>query len=223
MRLAGLFSGGKDSTLAIDVAEQHGWEVTHLVTVRPRDPESHMFHVPNLHLAPLQAQAMGKPLVEVDASGDRERELDALEEALGRLPVDGIVTGALASEYQKTRLDRIAHRLGIKSFAPLWHKRGEDVLDTLVKGGYDVRFSSVAAEGLTETWLGRRLDAAAMDDLRRVSARYGVHVAGEGGEFESLVLASPRWPARVEVTRAEAAWRRDSGRWHVLEARVVDA
>ncbi|HWG92458.1 MAG TPA: diphthine--ammonia ligase [Candidatus Thermoplasmatota archaeon] len=221
MRLAALFSGGKDSTLAIDVAEQHGWEVTHLVTVKPRNEESYMFHVPNLHLAPLQAEAMGKPLLEVPTSGEKEKELDPLERALAELTIDGVVVGALASEYQKTRVDRICHRLGIKSFAPLWHKRGEDVLRTLTEGGYDVRFAAVAAEGLTEAWLGRRLDAKAVEALKALNARYGVHVAGEGGEFETLVLASPRWPRCVVVDRAEPRWSRDHGRWHVAEARVA--
>lgn len=221
MRVALLTSGGKDGTLAGHVVESQGWEITHLVTVEPASDESWMFHVPNLHLVPLQAEAWGKPLVRVATSGEKETELAPLEAALGGLAIDGVVSGALASEYQKTRIDRIAHRLGIRSFAPLWHKRGDDVVRMLHSGGFDVRFSSVAAQGFDARWLGRAYDAAALSDVLLIHARWGVHVAGEGGEFETLVLDAPHWTRRIEVEAASAQWRRDRGLWQVHRARLV--
>lgn len=180
-----------------------------------------MFHVPNLHVVPLQAQAWGKTHVRVASSGEAERELAPLEAALRELPIDGVVTGAVASEYQKTRIDRIGERLGIRTFAPLWHKRGEDVVRTLLAGGFDVRFSAVAAQGLDASWLGRRLDERSLAELLALRARYGVHVAGEGGEYESLVLDAPAWSARIEVAAAQPRWERDRGTWAVGGARVV--
>lgn len=221
MRVAALVSGGKDSVLALHVAQCHGWDVTHVVTVRSRAADSWMFHVPNTDLAPLLAEAVGAPLVTVWTQGEKEREVADLERALGELPLDGFVSGALASEYQRTRLEGLGHRLGLKSFTPLWHKDPREVLRTVSGPGWDVRFAAVAAEGLDERWLGRRMDAAAIEDLERLNRKYGVHVAGEGGEYESLVLDAPCFRRRIEVVRARPDWRRDGGAWVVEEARLA--
>lgn len=222
MRVAALVSGGKDSVLALHVAQCHGWDVTHVVTVRPRAPDSYMFHVPNTDLAPLLAGAVGLPLVAVETAGEKEAELADLERALGGLSIDGFVSGALASEYQRTRLEGIGHRLGLRSFTPLWHKPPAQVLATVSAEGWDVRFAAVAAEGLGERWLGRRLSPEAARELAGLQARYGVHPGGEGGEYETLVLDAPCYRRRIEVVRATAEWRRDGGAWRVEEARLVE-
>ena len=221
MRLGALVSGGKDSVLAAHVAMNSGWDVTHIVTVRPLARDSYMFHAPNTHLGSMIAEAMGKPHVEVMTAGEKEHELADLEAALAALPIDGFTSGALASEYQRTRLEGIGHRLGLKSFAPLWHKPPREVLSTVSGAGWDVRFAAVAAEGLGEAWLGRRFDGAALRDLVALHARYGLHEGGEGGEYESLVLDAPCYQKRIDVTRAQTDWRRDGGAWVVQEARLA--
>lgn len=221
MRVAALVSGGKDSVLALHAAQCHGWDVTHLVTVRSRATDSWMFHVPNTDLAPLLAEATGIPLVTVHTAGEKEDEVGDLERALAGLPLDGFVSGALASEYQRTRLEGVGHRLGLRSFTPLWHKPPEAILRTVTGPGWDVRIAAVAAEGLTERWLGRRLDPAAVEDLLALRARHGVHPGGEGGEYESLVLDAPCYRQRIEVVRATPEWRRDGGVWRVEEARLA--
>ena len=221
MKVAALVSGGKDSVLALHVAQTTGWEVAHVVTVRSRASDSYMFHVPNTDLAPLIAEAVGVPLVSVATEGEKERELADLERALGELDIDGFVSGALASEYQRTRLEGIGHRLGLKSFTPLWHKTPASVLRTVSGEGWDVRFAAVAAEGLDERWLGRRLSTEAIADLDALHARHGIHIAGEGGEYETLVLDAPCYRQRIEVVRAAADWRRDGGVWRVEEARLA--
>lgn len=221
MNVAALVSGGKDGILALHCAQSAGWDVTHLVTVRPRVPDSYMFHAPNTHLGGLIAEAVGAQLVDVETRGEKETEVDDLEGALRGLDVDGFVSGALASEYQRTRLERIGHRLGLKSFAPLWHKRPEEVLATVSGAGWDVRFAAVAAEGLDERWLGRRLDRAAVRELADLHARHGIHVAGEGGEYETLVLDAPCYQKRIEPGDARAVWMRDHGAWQVGDATLV--
>ncbi len=220
-KVAALVSGGKDSILALHTAQCSGWDVTHVVTVRPRAPDSWMFHVPNTDLAPFVAAALGLPLVAVETRGEKEAEVADLEAALAALPIGGFVSGALASEYQRTRLEGVGHRLGLRSFTPLWHKRPEAVLETVSGPGWDVRFAAVAAEGLGEAWLGRRLDPAATKDLLRLRERHGLHLAGEGGEYETLVLDAPCYQKRIEVAQARADWRRDGGVWRVVEARLA--
>ena len=221
MKVAALVSGGKDSVLAAHVAMSHGWDVTHVVTVRPRAADSWMFHAPNTDLAPLLAEALGKPLVEVRTAGEKEREVADLERALVDLPIDGFVSGALASEYQRVRLEGVGHRTGLKSFAPLWHKDPMEVLATVSGAGWDVRFAAVAAEGLTEAWLGRKLDANAIGALDMLRDKHGVHPGGEGGEYETLVLDCPSYQKRIEVVSARAQWRRDGGAWLVQDARLA--
>lgn len=223
MKVAALVSGGKDSILALHCAQTTGWDVTHVVTVRPRAHDSWMFHVPNTDLAPLVSEAIGVPLVSVETHGEKEREVADLEAALARLDVDGFVSGALASEYQRTRLEGIGHRLGLKSFTPLWHKSPEEILGTVATEAWDVRFAAVAAEGLGERWLGRRVTKEAVAELVELRARHGLHVGGEGGEYETLVLDAPCYQRRIEVVRASAQWRRDGGVWRVEEARLAPA
>lgn len=222
MKVAALFSGGKDSTLAARVAETHGWEVSHLVTVEPRSKDSWMFHVPNLSLAPLLAEAWGKPLVRVETAGEAERELGELEVTLAELKreegIDGFVSGAVASEYQRTRLERVGHRVGLKSFAPLWHKKGDEILASILAEGWDVRLSAVAAEGLTEAHLGRVFDPQLVLELRALRAKHGLSVGGEGGEYESAVLDAPFLRARIEVEEVERVWERDHGEWRIRRA-----
>lgn len=223
MRVAALFSGGKDSAYAAHVAEQGGWEVSHLVTVQPRGEDSMMFHWPNVHLTPLLAEAWGKAHVLAPVSGEPEREVEELGEVLRPLGVDGIVSGAVASEYQRTRLERMGHRLGLKTWAPLWHKDPLELLRSLRRAGFEARVAGCFAEGLGPDWLGRALDEAAIADLAALQRSRGIHPGGEGGEYESLVLAGPGWRHRVEVVAADKEWHRDRGVWRVREARAAPA
>lgn len=222
MRVAALVSGGKDSVLALHCARSSGWVVTHVVTVAPRAADSWMFHSPNVALAPLLAEALGCALVRVETAGAKEDEVADLERALSTLAVDGFVSGALASEYQRTRLEGIGHRLGLKSFTPLWHKRPEEVLRVVSGPGWDVRFAAVAAEGLDASWLGRRLDASAIADLAALHARHGLHVGGEGGEYETVVLDAPCYGRAIVPVAATPTFGRDAGVWRIDDARLGD-
>jgi ABC transporter with metal-binding/Fe-S-binding domain ATP-binding protein len=218
VRVAALFSGGKDSCYAAHIAEQWAWDVTHLVTVRPAGEESMMFHWPNVHLTALQARAMGKAHVSIEGSGRPEEEVDELAAALRPLALDGIVSGAVASEYQRTRLERMGHALGLRTFAPLWHKDPLQLLRDARAAGFRAIVSGTFAEGLGEAWLGRELDAAAIAEL---AALRGVHPGGEGGEYESLVLEGPGWNQRLELTDVQREWHRDRGVLRARQARLV--
>lgn len=220
MRVAALFSGGKDSAYAAYVAMQRGWDVSHLVSILPADPASMLYHVPNLHLTPLLAEAMGIPLVQETAGPGEHAELDALRRAVSRTGAEGVVVGAIASDYQHSRVNRVGHDLGVRVFAPLWRRDPEHLLRDYLLAGMDVRFSAVSAEGLDAGWLGRPLDAAAVRDLLRLRDRVGLHPCGEGGEYETLVLWAPSHRRRVEVLRATPTWQGTSGAWHVDEARL---
>ncbi|MCA1811591.1 MAG: diphthine--ammonia ligase [Halobacteriales archaeon] len=221
MRVLALLSGGKDSVAAVEVAQNFGWDVVAGLTMVPAEDDAWMFHTPNLAVVRGVAQCLGLPLLEAPCRSGKDEEVADLEAAIAHakadLRLDGLVSGALASEYQKTRIDAIGHRLGLKTFAPLWHKEPEAYVRSLVAGGYDIRFSRTAAEGVPNAWAGQRLDLAKAEAMERHPA--GPHVAGEGGEYETLVVAAPHYRGRlecaghVEATASRATWVVDS--WSV--------
>src|SRR5438552_1096735 len=221
VRLAALFSGGKDSTYAAYVAVQRGWELTHLLSVIPEDRDSMLFHVPNLSMTALLAQAMHLPLLTEAAKAGEAGELDALRRIFRRIDADGVVVGAIASDYQHDRVNRIAEELGLRVFAPLWRHDAHRLLRDYLVSGFEIAFSSVSAEGLDASWLGRRWDEETIDDLLRLERSRGIHPCGEGGEYETLVLDAPLFHQRLEVIREDAEWKGIAGVWRVLEESMV--
>ncbi|MCI4320364.1 MAG: diphthine--ammonia ligase [Thermoplasmata archaeon] len=203
-RVTALVSGGKDSIYAAYLAESQAWPVDELLVLRPSDPESMMFHTPNLHLVSLQAEAWGKPCryVEFDGRGEAA-ETKALTDALAT-GGDRIVAGAIASSYQWGRLNRIAHGLGRKVYTPLWGKEAGRVVREEIAAGLDIRLVHLAAEPLGADLAGQRLDLELLAELERRSAeRRPIHVGGEGGEYETLVVDAPFFARRIEIDDSE--------------------
>jgi len=218
MHLAGLFSGGKDSCYAARLAEEAGHSLDILVSMRSMNPDSYMFHTVNIGLTELQAYAWGKEHIEARTKGVKERELDDLKRCLEGLDVDGVVSGAVASTYQRQRIDGMCGELGLTHVSPLWGRERVGLLDEMLRCGMVIVFSAVAAQGLDRGWLGGRLDRQAINRLVELRDRFGVDPCGEGGEYESLVLDAPWFRYRLEVKRAERVWDGVSGRYRVVEA-----
>ncbi len=217
MRCVALLSGGKDSVAAIHVARQWGWEVVVALTMVPAEDDAWMFHTPNLDVTDGVAACLDLPLVKAPCREDPEEEVVDLQAALANIQqeygVEAIVSGALASEYQRTRIDRIGHALKLKTFAPLWHKEPHAYMAWLVEAGFDIRFARVAADGFGPEWAGRRLDGEALQEIASMSSR--PHVAGEGGEFETLVLDGPGFSSCIVVDEADVEASASRATWHV--------
>jgi diphthine-ammonia ligase len=221
MRLAALFSGGKDSTYAIYSAGRMGHGVEVLLTFIPKSVDSYLFHYPNIHLTPLQAESMGLRQLLVPVEGGEEETLErALGEVSGR--VDGLLTGALASSYQRNRMEKAAEKHGLKLVSPLWGREPGQLLREIVSEGFRVMVVAVAAAGLGEEWLGRVIDEDAVRELDILKQRYGVHPAGEGGEMETLVLDCPIFRKRLHPKRVEKVWKGYYGYLIVHEAELVE-
>lgn len=224
MRSAVLYSGGKDSTMALYHALQDS-EVRFLVSMVSDNPESHMYHVPNIKLTSLLAEALGIPLIESRTEGVEEKEVEDLAETLSMLKergVDAVYSGALYSEYQRSRIDAVCRRLGLKSVAPLWHRDPIDYMEEVVDLGFRVMVTAVAAEGLDESWLGRIVDRRMISELADLSERYGINPAFEGGEAETLVLDGPIFKKRLEILEYEKKWFFDNGFLDIKRAVLVD-
>ena len=186
---------------------------------------SYMFHFPNLKWTALQAESIGVPLLTEETEGVKEEELTDLEQALAnaksRFGLEGIYTGALASVYQKTRVEKICGRLSLKCISPLWGVVPEVHLRRLVSEGFAVIVVSVSALGLDQTWLGRKLDALSIDELVALGRRFRFHVGLEGGEGETFVLDAPFFSKRIEILSSERRWKGDSGYLEITDAALV--
>jgi ABC transporter with metal-binding/Fe-S-binding domain ATP-binding protein len=224
LRLGVLFSGGKDSAFACHRAMEKE-EVACLITVLPGNTESYLFHTPNIGFTALQAEAAGLPLVSVESEGAEEAEVADLSRAIASAVrehgIEGVVTGAIHSVYQSTRVQRVCHDLGLWCFNPLWQRDEEEYLEEVVSTGFRFLVSGVSAPPLGEAWLGRELDRPALDELRALARRYRMNPAGEGGEYETFVLDAPFFRKRIEILGASREYHGDRGIFRIKEARLV--
>ena len=225
MKAAVLYSGGKDSTMAVYKAIEEGYYVEYLVTFVSENPESYMFHVPNIHITELSSKAMGIPLIKAKTLGLKEKELNDLNDVLIDLKdkgVEAIFAGALASEYQKSRIDQLCSDIGLESNAPLWHRDPKEYMEEIIDLGFEVIIISVSAEGLDESWLGKRIDSKLLKDIIILNGKYGMHMAFEGGEAETLVLDCPIFDKRIKILESSNVWDRDSGYLLINDAVLED-
>jgi ABC transporter with metal-binding/Fe-S-binding domain ATP-binding protein len=177
-------------------------DVRYLVTARPKNPDSYMFHSANLDAVPVIAKVAGREYVEITTHGRKEEELADLEAGLAALEVEGVIAGAVASVYQAERVRAITDRLGIELFTPLWHMDTE-MLVREVAQRLDARIVVTAAEGLDESYLGARFDETLIAKLKAVAKIHRINLAGEGGEYESLTLNAPFYSRPVTYTTSE--------------------
>lgn len=226
MKLGVLFSGGKDSVLATFLVKtqypEH--EIVCLLSMQSENEASYMFHTPNISLTSLQAEAMGIPLVVQETEGEKETELADLRKLVARAKeeygIEGVVTGAIESVYQASRVQNVCLLENLFCFNPLWQMPQEEVLRTLLANKFEIILSAVAAYPFDESWLGRRIDEKAVEELLVLQKKYGIHAAGEGGETESLVLDCPLFKKKLEILKAHTHFHNHAGVYHITEARL---
>jgi diphthine-ammonia ligase len=202
MAWAALTSGGKDSILSCQKAIDGGKVVRYLVTARPKNHNSYMFHFANLDAVPVIARVAGMEYVEIETQGNKEEELKDLERGLAALDIEGVVAGAVASRYQADRVKTITDRLDLALFTPLWHMDPETLLREVARR-MDAMIVVTAAEGLDAGFLGARFNDDLIRRLKDVAATRRIHLAGEGGEYESLTLNAPFYSRPVTYSTTE--------------------
>ena len=219
MKCALLFSGGKDSTYAGFLARKAGYEISCLITILSENLDSFMFHTPSITLTKKQAETMEIPIIIQKTKGIKEDELKELESVIKtaktKYGVEGIVTGAIASVYQASRIQKLCNKLNLECFNPLWQKNPFELLEELIKNGFKVIIVGVGAEGLDESWLGREIDINMINDLNELNKKYGINPAGEGGEFESFVLDCPMFKKPLKLKNKRIAGNKSSWRMEI--------
>ena len=219
MKIASLFSGGKDSVYSSYIAKKQGHELMCLITLFSSNKESYMFHTPSIEKTKYQAKTMNLPLLIQKTKGKKEEELKDLEtaikKAIKKYKIQGIVTGAIKSEYQASRIQKICDNLNIKCINPLWHKEEIGYLKELLKENFKVMIVGVFAYPLNQLWLGREIDNKFIEEVKKLNEKYKIHPAGEGGEFETFVLNCPLFQKPLKIKsykdfkEGENSWRRE--------------
>ena len=224
MKLAVLFSGGKDSYLALQYASMDH-KISCLLTLESEKEDSWMFHTPAIEWTKLQAKAMKIDHLISKTSGVKEEELDDLgsiiESSISKYSIEGIVTGALASVYQSTRIQKICNDLGLWCFNPLWQMPQKQLLQELLSNKIESIITGIAAEPFDDTWLGRCIDSECVDDLMSLESKYRINPAGEGGEIESFVLNAPLFHKSVRIIESNKYYSNFSGKLEIKKALLI--
>jgi len=226
LRLGALFSGGKDSAYAAYVMKRQNYELSCLITIKSTNPDSYMFHTPNIELTKLQAEAMEIPLLQRITEGIEGEELTdlklAIDEAKEKFGIQGIVTGALFSTYQRNRIEKICDELGLKVFSPLWHINQETEMREILNQGFEFIITKIAADGLDKSWLGRPVTQKDIDNLAKLNKKNGINIAFEGGEAETMMIDGPIFRKRIEVEKAVIEMENsNTGVYKIKEVKLI--
>ncbi len=210
MKLGILFSGGKDSTYSAWLAKRNGYELTCLISIFSENPESYMFHTPSIDRTKEQAKVMEIPLIIQKTEGNKEEELNDLEKAIEKAKkkykIQGIISGAIQSVYQASRIQKICDKLNLECFNPLWQKNEKEYLSELIQNKFKIIITGVFAYPLNESWIGKEIN-------QEFNKKYGISYAGEGGEFETFVLNCPLFKRELKIinrkisSTGENSWR----------------
>ena len=219
MKLGVLFSGGKDSTLAAYLAKEKGYEISCLISIFSENEESYMFHIPSISKTKQQAKAMEIPIIIQKTKGEKETELKDLEKAIKKAKKDfkiqGVVTGAVESVYQTSRVQKICDKLNLECFNPLWQKPQFELLGNLLKNKFKVIVTGVFAYPLTKSWLGKEIDSKFINEIKELNKKFKISPAGEGGEYETFVLNCPLFKKSLNVIDSKISGRGYSWRMEV--------
>jgi len=221
-----LYSGGKDSTYAAYIAKQQGHEISCLITMMPESSESYLFHYPNIAWTDLQSQALDVPIVKTKLKTVGESEVQELAKAIKKAKekhfFEGVVTGGLASRYQKDRIEAVCNEAGLKAISPSWMTNPEEYMQNIIKSGFKVMIVGVAAEGLDINWLGRIINEGMIKELKELNSRFDININFEGGEAETYTLDSPIFKKRIEVQQMKKYWFHNYGFLEIKAAKLVD-
>lgn len=223
MKVAVLFSGGKDSTYALWVA-LHQYRVETLLSFLPESDESWLFHHPNIHITEKLARCIDLPLLQIKTKIGAKEELKSLIKTLKELhDIEALVTGGLLSEFQRFHFNRACRELNIPCFSPLWRKNQYLLLKELIDNNFHIIFSSVSSMGLKREHLGKRITAKVLSYLQHLNRKFGFSIGGEGGEYETLVIDAPFFKKRLEILDYDINWdpHREVGTFIIKSSVIV--
>ena len=227
MKLAALFSGGKDSTYAIFLAKKLGHTVDVLLTLYPHSDESHLLHHPNINFTSLQSESMKIPqITEQLTSTESKNESEVLDKLIGyakeNYSIEGIVHGGIISEYQKDSFSSSCKKNDLEIISPLWNKDPESYMKELISENFEYIISTVSSEGLDDSWLGRTVTEYDLLELKKLQKKFDFNLNFEGGEAETFVTNCPLFEKPLLIQNSTTEWDGYRGRFEILEAKLKD-
>jgi ABC transporter with metal-binding/Fe-S-binding domain ATP-binding protein len=223
LKVGALFSGGKDSTFAIYKARLHGDKITCLITIFPRSEESQLLHYPNIAATTLQATAMGIPqlITSVDSNETKievSKLQEILESAKKQFGIEGIVHGGIRSDFQRKYFEVVCKKLDLKTLTPLWHINQLEYLHQLIDSKFRFIITSVSAEGLDDSWLGKEIVTSDVEKIIQLSSKHGFNPSFEGGDAETFVIWCPLFSRKIKIIKSKKEWDGYRGRFEITEA-----
>ena len=225
MKLASLFSGGKDSTCAIYLAQKQGHDVKCLLSVFPKSDESHLLHHPNMKWTKLQSDTMNIPQLTIASTSDEtENELtlveNLLQKAKDQFQIEGLVHGGIQSKFQKDKFENICSKLNLKVIAPLWDTEPEQYMNELIDSEFDFIMTTVTSDGLDDSWLGKVISKSDIVTLKSLSEKFGFNLNFEGGEAETFVIDCPLFTNSIKINQSQKKWDGYRGRFEIVDAEL---
>lgn len=225
MKLACLFSGGKDSTYAIHLAKKQGHDVVCLLSVFPKSEESHLLHYPNLKWTELQSVSLKIPQLIIHSNSDEiNDELIAIEKLLqnakDEFKIDGLVHGGIKSKFQKEKFENLCTKLNLISIAPLWDLEPKKYMNELLDSNFHFMMITVSSDGLDEQWLGKLILKSDIEILNNLSDKFGFNLNFEGGESETFVIDCPPFSNPIKINKFTKNWDGYRGRFEILDAEL---
>ena len=227
MRLASLYSGGKDSNYSIFEISRLGHDVACLISIIPEISDSLLFHFPNIHLTRVLAQGIDLPIRDFKSkTSTLENEIAVLENALSSVKdefgIEGIVHGGISSNFQKRNFEKICRDLELSVFSPLWNLDPSNYLRRMIDEKFKIIITSVSAMGLDREWLGIQLDHESVQRLESLSSNFGFNLNFEGGEAETLVVDCPIYKKKLEIRTGKVKWFGDNGIFEITDYELID-
>jgi len=225
MKLASLFSGGKDSMYAIDLAQKQGHQITCLLSVFAKSDESHLLHYPNLQWTKLQSESMDIPQLTIDSDSDKtDDELVVLENLLNiakeKFHIQGLVHGGIKSKFQKEKFETLCSKLDLIAIAPLWDTEPKQYMYDLIDSNFLFIMVTVSSDGLDEKWLGKSILKSDIDILKKLSDKFEFNLNFEGGESETFVINCPLFSNPIKINQGKKIWDGYRGRFEIVDAEL---
>ncbi len=225
MKLGSLFSGGKDSTFAIYLAQKQGHEVTCLLSIFTKSEDSHLLHYPNLQWTKLQSKSMNIPQLTIHSeSNETDDELSALEKLLqnakDQFHIEGLVHGGIKSQFQKEKFESLCLKLNLVALTPLWNTEPEKYMNDLLDSNFLFIMTTVTCDGLDDAWLGKEITKSDIDTLKHLSDKFGFNLNFEGGEAETFVVGCPLFSNSIKINKSKKIWDGYRGRFEIMDAEL---
>jgi ABC transporter with metal-binding/Fe-S-binding domain ATP-binding protein len=226
MRLACLFSGGKDSTYSLYKSLEKGHDIPCLISLHPVNDESLLYHFPNNTLFRKISQAIDIPIIERFCNNTKkEHEIDKLQlgikQAIDLYSIKGLIHGSISSRFQLDIFQKICNNLNLRLYSPIWGIEPNKYYSDLLNSDFEIIITRVAAQGLDEKWLGKTIDKKNYEQLKRYSEKFKFNITFEGGEAETMVLNCPIYKKRIKISKYNLKWDGIRGTFEISDIDLI--